>query len=114
MFVCAGYLPHFNFPDVEDPSTPLAAALRECEVFCIAACCGMDAFDVRVEHLQRWSDRAPAGDLERARRDAQSAVAALRDAPESFYFLDCDHTRRDVTEWFGGICQALAAVKPRR
>jgi hypothetical protein len=88
-------LPSSNLPDVEDPNTPLGAALRECEVFCVAACCGMDAFDVTVERLQLWADQVPAAHLERARRDVDSALVALKDAPESFYFLDA--TTRGAT-----------------
>jgi hypothetical protein len=48
---------------VNDPTThppfpnlrPFAReAVRACEVYCVAGCCGFDAFDVNREHILRW------------------------------------------------------------
>src|SRR5262245_16193210 len=33
---------------------PLLNLTRSCEVFCVAGCCGPDAFDVQASHLAAW------------------------------------------------------------
>jgi hypothetical protein len=86
-------LENFTLPDVDDARTPLGAAMRECEEYCVPDCCGMGAYNVTVEHLQRWADGAFTSDLERARRDVDMALELLVDAPEQFYFLDANHSR---------------------
>jgi len=104
----------FRIPELEDHKAPLGAALRECEVFCVSACCGMGAYEITVEHLQRWANSVPPAYLDRARSQATEILEALKQAPERFYFLDADHTRSEVTEWFERIRAALAAVRPVR
>lgn len=99
-------LPEFGW------NTPLFTAMQECEVYCVWACCGMDAYEVKADHLQRWADRVSAPDLEGVRRDVDVVLDALKEAPESFYFLDCEHKRQEVIEWFESIRLALADVKP--
>jgi hypothetical protein len=33
---------------------PLWSLLRCCEVHCVAACCGLDAFDFSPKYVQNW------------------------------------------------------------
>lgn len=35
-------------------SEPLWSLLRCCEIYCIAACCGLDAFDFSSENVRNW------------------------------------------------------------
>jgi pimeloyl-ACP methyl ester carboxylesterase len=100
-----------DLPDVQDPRSPLGRAMRECEVYCEAPCCGMDAYDVSLEQMRQWADRATASDVEVATRQVEEALAALRSAPETFFFLDCDHTRADVMRWFEQILAVLAELR---
>lgn len=103
----------FDVPYIDDGNTVLGVALGWCEQDCVAACCGMDAYVVTVDNLQRWADQAPAGELEIARRQLDEVQGMLKNAPESFYFLDATHARQEVGAWIDSIRAALAAVTPR-
>lgn len=108
-------MPAFDHRELFDTwysNTPLGGALRACEVFCIADCCGMNAFDVRIENLQRWADEVTGVEVDRARAHVEEILETLKKAPSSFRFLDAEHTNREVTEWFEKIRIALAALKP--
>ena len=102
-------MPAFSSPE-PDRHTPLGDALHACEIHCVSACCGMGAYDIAVEHLQGWANSVTPADLEGARNQAAEILEALKQAPERFYFLDTDHTRSEVTEWFKRVHFALAAV----
>ena len=34
---------------------PLWSVMQACETFCVAECCGLDAFDISAEPLIQWS-----------------------------------------------------------
>ncbi len=102
----------FKLPYLEDRGTPLGSALSACEDFCVKACCGMDAFDLKGDLLQQWATRVPAADLDLARHQADEVLRLLNDAPERFFFLDCDHDRVEVATWIEGVKAALLTVRP--
>ena len=99
-----------NFED----ESPLVRALASCEVHCVWSCCGMDAYEVSAEQLQQWATDVDASSLQKARDQVAEILNALPAGPETFYFLDENHTRRDVREWFERIAASLAAVRPGR
>ena len=101
---------HFTIFDIEDPASPLGVILRECEVYCDSACCGMRAYDINIEHMQRWASTVPAADIEEARREVDAAIESLPSLPEKFYFLDCEHSRSEVSDWFLTIREVLSHV----
>jgi hypothetical protein len=103
---------HYPLPYVEDWKTPLGAALSACEHYCVAACCGMEAYDLKGEHLQKWSTQVAAADLTLARQQAEEVLLILKEAPERFFFLDCEHQRSEVTAWIESVRAALLAVRP--
>jgi Family of unknown function (DUF6331) len=105
-------LTYFDLPYHQDLDAPLGAALRECEVHCVANCCGINAFEVTVDNLQRWAKGVPAAELERARCQVDEVLAILKGGPETFFFLDDQHARQEVTEWFESIRDAFVALKP--
>jgi hypothetical protein len=86
--------------------------MSECEVYCVSACCGMDAYQISPEHLQRWADRVPRSTFDEVRGQFDRAVENLQSAPESFYFLDTEHSRAEVVAWFQQVQAALAATRP--
>jgi hypothetical protein len=103
-----------EYPDLPasyDP-TPLGAAMSACEVYCVASCCGMDAYDISVERMQEWANTVTAADVEQARNDVAKTLESLKSAPERFYYLDCEHTRAEVEEWFQAMRRVLAEVQP--
>lgn len=53
-----------------DIPQPLASLLHACEVHCVAACCGTDAFDVSAVHMIPWIQQRGAD-------AAQEAIAQL-------------------------------------
>lgn len=103
---------HFKLPYLEDWKTPLGGALRACEHFCLAACCGMDAYDLKGEHLSQWAGRVSAADVELARQQADEVLLALKGAPERFFFLDGEHERAEVEKWIEVLNAALLSVRP--
>ena len=102
----------FELPYLGDRNAPLGAALRHCEVYCVAMCCGMDAFDETC--LQTWADRASDEDIACARRQVEEVLTILKDAPERFFFLNREQNREKVTQWVESIRATLATVKPAR
>lgn len=102
---------HFTLPPVADQRTPLGRALLECEEFCVAPCCGMEAYNISVDSMQRWAKTASASDLEQALREVEAALESLALAPERFYFLDCEHARSEVGEWFETIRRVLRELR---
>ncbi|HMN42007.1 MAG TPA: DUF6331 family protein [Phycisphaerales bacterium] len=104
---------HFDLPYHENRDTPLGALLRRCEVYCVAMCCGMGAFDVSTEQIQHWADTATPSDLEIVRRQLEEVLEQLEEAPDEFFFLDCEHTRQQVTEWFESIRVVLGTVQAK-
>jgi hypothetical protein len=101
-----------NLPPFDDIRTPIGQAMAECEVYCVSACCGMDAYQISAEHLQRWADRVSRATFDEAKNQVDRAVADLPSAPESFFFLDTDHKRGDVLAWFQQVRAAFAATRP--
>jgi hypothetical protein len=94
--------------------SPLAHALRSCEVYCDASCCGMKAFEVSPEELQRWAESVDEATLRRAREQVAEVLAELRSAPDEFLFLDTYHRRDEVREWFEQIGTSLGAARAAR
>jgi hypothetical protein len=103
-----------ELPPIDDVRTPIGEAMSECEVYCVAACCGMDAYQIAPEHLQRWADRVSRSTFDDVRRQVDQAIEDLQSAPESFFFLDAEHPRVDVLEWFRQIRAAFAATRAAR
>ncbi|WOB44320.1 VOC family protein [Thermoleptolyngbya oregonensis NK1-22] len=58
---------------------PLWSLLRCCEVNCVAACCGLDAFDFSPAHVQKWMDQTDAQTLNQARDQLQVLVHYMVD-----------------------------------
>lgn len=42
---------------------PLWSALQQCEVYCVALCCGPDAFELSPDYMREWVDRADATEI---------------------------------------------------
>jgi hypothetical protein len=101
---------HYTIFDIEDPASPLGAALRECEIYCVSACCGMGAYHINIEHMQRWAGTVSAADIGEARREVDAAIESLSSLPEKFYFLDREHFRSEVSDWFLTIREVLSLV----
>jgi hypothetical protein len=101
-----------NLPPIDDPRTPIGQAMSECEVHCVPACCGMDAYQISSEHLQRWADRVTRSTFNEVTEQVDHAVDELKSAPESFFFLDAEHSRAEVTAWFLQVRAAFAATRP--
>ena len=72
----------------------------------------MDAYEVSAEHLQRWVNRVSRAMFDEVKHQVDRAVADLPSAPESFFFLDAEHTRADVLAWFRQVQAAFAATRP--
>ena len=109
---CGGDLPE---PDVIlnlDDDSPLGRALASCEILCVSACCGMNAYEVSPEQLQQWAAGVDGATLQKARAQVAEVLAEMGTAPETFYFLDAYHRRSDVRDWFERIAASLAAARP--
>ena len=102
----------FRLPYIEDWTTPLGGAVGACEHFCLAACCGMDAYDLKGEHLCQWAGRVSAADVALARQQVDEVLRVLNDAPERFFFLDGEHDRAEVERWIQTVKAALMSVRP--
>jgi hypothetical protein len=72
----------------------------------------MDAYEIRPEHLQRSAGRVSLSTFDEVRRQVDRAIGGLQSAPESFYFLDADHSRAEVLAWFQQVRAAFAAARP--
>jgi hypothetical protein len=101
---------HYTIFDIEKLTSPLAALLRECEVHCVSACCGMRAYDINIENAQRWASTVSAAGVDMARREVEAAIESLASLSEKFYFLDCEHSRSEVRDWFLTIREVLSHV----
>ena len=109
---CGGTLAE---PDVIlnlDDGSPLGRALAVCEIHCVSACCGMDAYEVSPEQVQQWAGTVDGATLQQARDQVAEILAAMGTAPDTFYFIDGYHRRSDVREWFEQIGASLAAARP--
>jgi hypothetical protein len=71
----------------------------------------MKAFNITVEHMQRWADSATAAEVTQARREVEAAIASMESAPERFPFLDREYSHGEVTAWLRAVENALAKVK---
>lgn len=101
------YIPYFH-----NYETTLRSALRSCEEYCVADCCGMGAFNITRKNMQDWADRATHAEVDEARRQAAETLTLLKDAPRMFAFLGETRTREEVAEWFETVLEALADVTP--
>lgn len=103
---------HFYIPYFDNYETTLRSALGWCEEYCVAVCCGMNAFNITAKNMQDWADRVTHIEVGNARRQAAETLTLLRDAPQKFDFLGEIRTREEVIEWFEAVQEALADVKP--
>ena len=101
-----------DLPPIDDVRTPIGQAMSECEVYCVSACCGMDAYQISSEHLQRWADRVSRSTFDEVGKQVDRAVVELQAAPESLYFLDTEHSRAEVMAWFQRVQAAFSATRP--
>jgi len=58
---------------------PLWSLLRCCEIYCVAACCGLDAFDFSSEHVQNWIAETEAKTLRQVRHQLQEIAQYISD-----------------------------------
>lgn len=61
---------------VEIPE-PLADCFKYCETFCVAECCGINAFD--PQEVPRWAEQADIDAPERALTQVRDLIAAFAD-----------------------------------
>jgi len=73
----------------------------------------MNAYHICVDRMNRWASTAPTSDLEVALREIEAALSSLASAPERFDFLDTEHERTEVAEWFESIRAVLMELRAR-
>lgn len=100
-----------ELPPIDDMRTAIGEAMSECEVYCVSACCGMDAYQITPENLQRWADRVSRSTFDDVSKELDRAIENLQSAPESLFFLDAEHSRAEVLDWFRRIQAAFAATR---
>lgn len=59
---------------------PLRDCVQACETICVAGCCGLDAFDLDVDHVGQWARQRTAQELAAA-RIALAACLSQVEAP---------------------------------
>ena len=101
----------FDTPPVDDMRTPIGRAFWQC-CHCDPSCCGLDAYEFRFESFQTWARSVSRAEFEQVRSEVNQAIGALESAPDRFYFLDEEHSRSEVLDWFRRAQEALAAVRP--
>ena len=110
-FAC-GAIVTIDLPPIDEARTPIGQALAECEIYCVSACCGMDAYEISSQHLQRWVDRVSRSTFDQVRAQVDRAIESLECAPASLYFLDAEHSREEVLAWFRQVQAAFAGTRP--
>jgi catechol 2,3-dioxygenase-like lactoylglutathione lyase family enzyme len=58
---------------------PLWSLLRCCEIYCVAACCGLDAFDFSPENIQIWIAETDVKTLSQVRHQLQEMIRSTSD-----------------------------------
>lgn len=71
---------------------PLWSLLRCCEVYCVAACCGLDAFDFSPAHTQNWVTEMDVRTLNQVRRQLQEMAHSISDKT-------CTYSSKQLNFW---------------
>jgi hypothetical protein len=53
---------------------PLAGLIQECETFCIAYCCGIDAFDISEANIKRWKAKHSEADFNLVKSQLENII----------------------------------------
>jgi hypothetical protein len=99
---------------------PLADLVSACEVVCVAACCGAEAFDVSAEHMVPWMRQAgePSARQTLTQLDGLITVAlnSLQDISSDDYGFAMTWMPADCAAYLGTwraeIARALALAFP--
>lgn len=62
---------------------PLLGFFDFCETYCVAGCCGVDAFEISEERVAEWVSK--------------NGIAAAKDAREQLQTMISDISKQDVT-----------------
>ncbi|AFZ18873.1 DUF6331 family protein [Allocoleopsis franciscana] len=63
---------------------PLWSLLCCCEVHCVAACCGLDAFDFSPHHVQNWIAETEAKTFSQVRLQLRELVCSIADKTSTY------------------------------
>jgi hypothetical protein len=91
---------------------PLASVMHFCEVYCVADCCGLNAFDINPQWIREWMDAHDPALLAVARQQMEEIIGQLSDTPGNYYFpLLCEEDSSAswiplLIEWRTAIEQA--------
>ncbi len=88
---------------------PLRGVMRACEVHCVAACCGLDAFDISSEPLREWSIAGKDALLSRALRQVDALMKAA--SGEDFYCSEHLNYCGAGPEWAEVLSRWKAAIE---
>jgi hypothetical protein len=106
----------FPLPTLDLHVTPsLRGLFRSCETECVVACCGMDAFDISVEHVSGWRGTHPVphvvttlGDFEVMLGQVARHRGSISANERVGYFSHTWQTPHDCLTYFADWRQAIS------
>jgi len=84
---------------------PLWSLLRCCEVYCVAACCGLDAFDFSPQYVQNWIAQIDAQTLNQVRLQLRELARSIADTTCTYasdqlnFWGDCNAWKSLLNQW---------------
>jgi hypothetical protein len=104
-------LSDFHFRTFFNDPSPLGRLMDFCQIHCVAACCGPNAYETGTEHVIAWTRSVEPALVDAARSELAELRRGLEDAPNRFFFLDVDHAKAEVVEFFSELAHGLEAAK---
>ena len=92
-------------------SEALYTMMRECESYCVAGCCGVDAYEISAEALRRWAKLQAPDFLAARREELLQLLATFRshNGLARVESLDLNDTKL-ASDWIQWFEQWLAAL----
>ena len=103
-------LSNFHFRNFLADESPLGRLMSFCEIHCVALCCGPNAYETAPEHVAAWVRSVEPAVSAAARHALTELIRSLHDAPDRFYFLDEEHDKSEVVEFFSELATGLNAA----
>jgi hypothetical protein len=94
---------------------PLRSCVFACETYCVAGCCGLEAFDLGIDNVRAWAKDRPATDLAQARRQLAEWIALVEGATETVHsdelnVLTDPAYRGELLAWLRALESSLRAL----
>jgi hypothetical protein len=70
---------------------PLSDLMQDCETFCVASCCDIDAFDFGPENTEKWISRVGLEAASQAKDQLVSLIKEVQHRKEDIYVHPFGH-----------------------